>query len=96
MAIVYTHSIPKGEVFYVGIGVAKKRAYSKYGRNNYWKNVVNKYGHEVMILFDDVSYNEAKYIESYLIRFYGRRDLNTGNLVNMTDGGEGCLNMNKL
>lgn len=94
MAIVYQHKKPNGEIFYIGIGVVKKRANSKYGRNKHWHNVVNKYGYKSEILFDNVDYKEAKQIEKYLIGYYGRKDINTGILVNMTDGGEGYLNMN--
>ena len=95
MAIVYKHTKPNGEIFYIGIGVVKKRAYSKHGRNNYWHNTVNKFGYNVDILFNDVNYKEAQQIEKYLIAYYGRKDLGRGNLVNMTDGGEGNLGMNK-
>ena len=94
MAIVYKHTKPNNDIFYIGIGVVKKRAYSKHGRNNHWHNTVNKYGYNVEILFDNIDYLEAKQIESYLIKYYGRKDLGLGNLVNMTDGGEGALNMN--
>jgi hypothetical protein len=94
MAIVYTHSKPNGDIFYIGIGVSKKRAKSKYGRNRYWKNTVNKYGYDINILIDGVDYKTAKQIEIYLISYYGRKDLGRGNLVNMTDGGEGYRNMN--
>jgi hypothetical protein len=94
MAVVYRHIKPCGEVFYIGIGFSKKRAYSKYGRNKHWNNVVNKYGYEVEILTDKVDYEFAKEIEKNLISYYGRKDLNFGKLVNLTDGGEGCLNMN--
>lgn len=95
MAFVYKHLKPDNNVFYIGIGVVKKRAYSKHGRNRHWHNTVNKNGYKVEIICDDVDYDTAKQIESYLIRFYGRKDLNTGCLVNMTDGGEGNLNMNQ-
>lgn len=95
MAIVYVHSKPDGEVFYVGIGVTRKRAKSVYGRNKHWHNVVEKYGLEVNILFDDVDYETAKQCERYLIKYYGRRDLGLGTLVNFTDGGEGFSNMPK-
>lgn len=94
MALVYRHLKPCGEVFYIGIGVLKKRAYSKHGRNKHWINTVNKYGYEVQILTNNVDYDFAKEIEKNLISYYGRKDLNFGKLVNMTDGGEGCLNMN--
>lgn len=95
MAIVYKHTKPNDEIFYIGIGVVKKRAYSKYGRNNYWHNTVNKFGYKVDILFDDIDYNEARQIEKYLISYYGRKDLSKGTLVNLTDGGEGYLGMSE-
>lgn len=95
MAIVYKHTKPNNEVFYIGIGVVKKRAYSKYGRNNYWHNTVNKFGYNIDILFDNIDYKEAQQIERYLIAYYGRKDIGKGNLVNMTDGGEGYLGMNQ-
>jgi len=37
MAVVYRHLKPCGEVFYIGIGNDKDRAYSKRGRNKFWK-----------------------------------------------------------
>lgn len=95
MALVYRHLKPCGEVFYIGIGISKKRAYSKHGRNKYWSNTVNKYGYEVQILTNNIDYEFAKEIEINLISYYGRKDLNFGKLVNMTDGGEGFSNMNK-
>lgn len=94
MALVYRHLKPSGEVFYIGIGVLKKRAYSKHGRNKHWINTVNKYGYEVQILTNNIEYEFAKEIEKNLISYYGRKDLNFGNLVNMTDGGEGAININ--
>ena len=94
MALVYRHLKPCGEVFYIGIGVSKKRAYSKYGRNKHWINTVNKYGYEVQVLSQNIDYEFAKEIEVNLISYYGRKDLNKGTLVNMTDGGEGTTNIN--
>lgn len=98
MALVYRHIKPNGEVFYIGIGVNKKRAYSKHGRNRYWHNVINKYGYEVQILTNGIDYDFAKEIEMLLIAHYGRRDLNRGTLVNLTDGAEGnqTLSENQL
>jgi hypothetical protein len=92
MAIVYEHlRNDTKEVFYVGIGVEEGRAYVKDGRNPHWKNIVNKVGYTVNIIYKDIEHEEAKKIEMLLIEKYGRRDLGTGNLVNLTDGGEGCL-----
>lgn len=89
--VVYRHLKPNGEVFYIGIG-DKKRPYKKVGRNKLWTNIVNKYGYEVQILKEGLSWEEATELECILIDYYGRRDLGTGPLVNMTDGGEGVLN----
>ena len=93
MAIVYQHKTKDtDEIFYIGIGVARRRAYSKHGRNKHWNNIVNKHGHYYEVLFEDVTREEAIQIEQYLISYYGRRDLGTGQLVNMTGGGDGHLN----
>jgi hypothetical protein len=92
MAIIYQHLKPNGKVFYIGIGVSKKRAYSKHNRSKYWLNIVSKYPYEVQILKQDLSWGEACELEKLLISWYGRKDLKTGCLVNMTDGGEGCSN----
>jgi len=95
MAIVYLHSKPDGEIFYVGISKDIYRPYSFRNRNKYWHNVVNKYGYIVNILFKDIEYSEAIEIEKYLIFYYGRKCLNTGTLVNITDGGEGVVGMKR-
>jgi len=90
MAIVYQHRRnDTNEVFYVGIGKDQYRAYSDRDRNKYWKNIVNKVGYIVQIVLEGVNYPEAFYTERYLIRYYGRKDLGLGLLVNVTDGGEG-------
>lgn len=90
MAIVYEHlRNDTNEVFYVGIGKEEGRAYIKDGRNPHWKNIVNKVGYTVNIIHKDIEHEEAKKIEMLLIEKYGRKNLGTGNLVNLTDGGEG-------
>ena len=91
MAVIYKHLKPCGEVFYIGIGQEEKRAKSKSDRNNYWHNVVNKYGYEVQILKSDLTWEDACELEILLISWYGRRNLNTGTLVNMTEGGDGSV-----
>jgi hypothetical protein len=90
MAIVYEHRrLDTNEVFYIGIGSNKKRAYSTYKRSKLWHNIVNKVGYTVNITHNDILWDEACAIEKYLISFYGRRDLGLGTLINMTDGGDG-------
>jgi hypothetical protein len=93
MAYVYRHiRLDKNEPFYIGIGNNKSRAYTISKRNNRWKNIVNKHGYKVEITHSDLIWEDACLIEKYLISFYGRLDINTGILCNMTDGGEGALN----
>jgi hypothetical protein len=92
MAIVYEHiRNDTNEVFYVGIGAEEKRAFDKHRRNPHWKRIVNKVGYTVNIVYKDIEHKEAKKIEILLIEKYGRKNLGLGNLVNMTDGGEGAL-----
>ena len=94
MAVVYIHTrLDTNEIFYVGIGTNLNRAYTKDRRNKYWKNIVNKVGYKVTILFDNLSREEACLKEIELIKKYGRSDLNEGTLVNMTDGGDGSSNI---
>jgi len=94
MAIVYKHiRLDSNEIFYIGIGLDAKRAYSKQNRNNYWKNIVNKTDYIVEIIDNNLSWEDACKQEIKLIKYYGRIDLNEGTLVNMTDGGEGNLNL---
>lgn len=90
MAVVYIHKKKTdGSIFYVGIGSRKQRAYSKHGRNPIWKSIVSKHGYDVIIIADDISIDEAKYYERYLIRYHGRKNCNNGILCNLTDGGDG-------
>ena len=91
---IYRHLKPNGEVFYIGIGRSKKykRAFSKYKRSAFWKQVVEKHGYEVQILKSFLTWDEACELEKILISYYGRRDLGKGTLVNLTDGGDGLVN----
>jgi hypothetical protein len=89
---IYYHLKPCGEVFYIGIG-NDKRPNSKQNRNKYWHNIIEKYGYEVQILKNDLSWEDAIELEILLISWFGRKDLKLGTLVNMTDGGEGNKNI---
>lgn len=90
MAVVYQHRrLDTGDIFYVGIGSRKRRAYSNYKRSKFWHNIVNKVGYTIEVTHKDLIWDEACSIEKYLIAFYGRKDLGFGSLVNMTDGGDG-------
>lgn len=94
---VYKHiRLDRNEVFYIGIGNKKNygRAYefvfSK--RSEFWKKIYQKSEIKVEILYENLNKIDASNIEIELIKKYGRKDLNEGCLVNLTDGGDGILN----
>lgn len=101
----YRHvRLDTSEVFYVGIGTKSSRpsyrastlyyrAHSKPDRSAFWKKVTSKTDYEVEILLESDDYEFIKQKEIEFISLYGRRDLNKGTLVNLTDGGEGSLNV---
>lgn len=96
MAYVYKHiRLDTNEVFYVGIGTQDKykRAFSKRSRNVFWKNITSKTEYLVEIISDNITWEEACIKEKQLILELGRRDLKLGTLVNMTDGGDGTINV---
>lgn len=96
MALVYQHyRRDKKHTFYIGIGASKKRAKSKDGRNNFWNKIANKTDYDVIIMLDGLSSSDAKMWEIYLISLYGRRDTGEGNLVNLTAGGDGTLDVSE-
>jgi hypothetical protein len=96
MAYVYCHiRIDKEEPFYIGIGtdnINYKRAKERARRSKFWKKIVSKTNYKVEILFDNLTWEEAKIKEVELILKYGRKDIGNGTLVNMTDGGDGTIN----
>lgn len=95
---VYLHVDPINyEIFYVGISskVSKnsyRRAYSIRDRNKFWRNKVNTLlDYQVIIIYNNISWEEACLKEIELISILGRRDIKTGTLVNLTNGGEGTI-----
>lgn len=96
MAYVYQHRrLDTNEIFYIGISNTNnfKRAYYKYNRNKIWKDIVNKTNYIVEILAENLTWIEACFTEIVLIGIYGRKDLKNGTLSNLTDGGEGVINL---
>lgn len=86
--VLYYHVSKSGEVFYVGIGDIR-RPYSTHHRSKFWWNVA-KSGYDVVVAEGNLSWEMAQERERYWIKYYGRRDIGTGILVNMTDGGDGA------
>jgi hypothetical protein len=100
MAYLYRHiRLDKTQPFYIGIGKDDdsnfKRAYykSKQKRNKIWIDIINKTSYRVEILFENLSWEEACEKEKEFITLYGRLNINTGTLANMTDGGEGTFGL---
>lgn len=85
--------------FYVGKGKGD-RAYVhlKKSRNNFVNNKINKIrklGYEPLVgLIRTSTEKYAFMLEQGLIKLLGRKDNGTGVLCNLTDGGEGTVNIN--
>jgi hypothetical protein len=91
--IVYVHKnqITK-EIFYVGIGNKENRSirFDGNSRNIFWKNYVKKHGLPIVeIIARFQTREDAVKLEMALIKKYGRRVDKTGQLVNITLGGDG-------
>jgi hypothetical protein len=98
MAYLYRHiRLDKNQPFYIGISKDDnsnfRRAYykSKQKRNKIWIDILNKTTYKVEILFENLSWEEACEKEKEFILLYGRIDLKTGTLANMTNGGDGMV-----
>lgn len=96
MAYIYRHiRLDKNEPFYIGIGSDVEGKYKRANRKTYrsllWNRITRKTDYRVEILEDDLTWEEAQNKEIWWINFYGRIDLNTGPLSNLTDGGDGML-----
>jgi hypothetical protein len=89
MAVVYIHLKPHNrEIFYIGIGNERQRAFRKAKRNEHWHRVFDKYGMIVDIIADGISLESAREMEKFLIASYGVK-----NLCNQTLGGEGAFGL---
>jgi len=89
MAIVYAHrKKTDNTVFYIGIGNSYKRAQRCANRNTHWSRVYNKYGRTIELIESDVSIEQAKELEIFLIDLIG-----LPNLCNQTLGGEGAFGL---
>lgn len=103
MYYLYRHiRLDKNEPFYIGIGTIQiigdkysyySRSKEKSNRNIIWNRIVAKTKYRIDIILESKDYNFIKQKEIEFIKLYGRIDLKTGILANLTDGGEGCLNI---
>lgn len=90
---VYIYHDPEdGKPFYVGKG-SRKRCFDLFNRSTYFLNKLRqmcRHGRAPSITVAFVSSHEcAMQLEAALVEAYGRRDIGTGPLVNLTAGGIG-------
>jgi len=83
--------------FYIGKGVAKNgygcRLTDFKGRSKLWKKIYAKCNEEILVevIYESDSHEKIVEKETEFIFMYGRIDLGTGTLANLTDGGEGVV-----
>jgi hypothetical protein len=97
---IYLNSLENNQPFYVGKGKGNRYKVhltnTKEKIHNWSKyNLIQKIRQEkncnppIEIYRNNLSEEDALYLEAELIAFYGRKDNNTGTLLNLTDGGDG-------
>lgn len=85
---IYIHYTLDNIPFYVGKGT-KNRCLHKSNRSKWWNNIINKYGYYIEIQEINLNEDECFQKEIYWIEYFGRKELNKGTLINLTNGGEG-------
>jgi hypothetical protein len=80
----YAYLREDGTPYYIGKGKAGRIT------NNLHRISIPKEKERIIYLKKNLTDEEARKHEIYMIAVLGRKDLGTGILRNMTDGGEGC------
>jgi hypothetical protein len=87
----YVHiRLDTNKVFYVGKGVARRVLEKGRHRSKWWNRVVAKHGYRSEILFVHATEQSALSAEKFFIEAF-RADGHE--LVNLTDGGDGCVGL---
>lgn len=87
----YAYLREDGTPYYIGKGKGN-RAYTKHWRSKSKGGYFNppKDKSRILILKNNLTEEKAFKHEVYMISVFGRKDLGTGILINLTNGGEGC------
>jgi len=86
---VYMYLRDDGTPYYVGRGKGN-RAFHYHKVTKKPKEIS-----KIVITHKNLTFQESNDLEKELIKKYGRKDIGTGILRNMTDGGEGALNLSE-
>lgn len=78
------------KVFYVGKGKGRRVLEKGRHRNQWWNRIAEKHGYRIEIMFIHFDEQSALDAEMFFIKSF---KLQGHNLVNMTDGGDGCMGL---
>lgn len=90
---IYAHIDDRGLIYYIGKGQGNRCNERATRRSSFWNRYTKKYCSsgcpKVEILFDSLPESMSFLLETKWIKMLGRQNQGLGNLVNLTDGGEG-------